>query len=536
VRATLALVTTTIAIALTAPPAHAGTYDVWSCAGPSGEPLPANGWTRESMGGYLGSTCGRPNGALGGRLDEGAVPRGSFARWIFEAPDDTTIARVTMHRTVVPFGLSTIWGRAYLLYRDSPVIREGYGLDACVYLAGPCANSGDDRNPFSDANRFSASSLRAGRLIASAECGGQEATCPAQPIERAGRFTIYRAQIGLEDAFPPTFRSAPSGGLLDAAAPVGGKRAVWFDGVDRGGGLHAAEVVVDGVTVARSALGAEASCREPFRDPVPCPTAADGLIEVDSSLLENGRRNVQLALVDAAGNRTLSEPVAVLVHNDKDPNGTTASRAARLTARFRGGRHSVRRVAFRKTAMVTGRLADRAGTPIGGARLQVYARLDRLGAPERPVATVKTRPNGRYRWIAPRGPSRFIRVAYRTYGSDAADAASVEVKLAVRARIALHIKPRRVANRGRITFRGRLLGGPGKAGAQVTIEAVGRDVRSRVPVTTLRTDARGRFRFSYRFLRSFAPFTYRFRARLMRQPSYPYADGASRIVTVRIVR
>ena len=52
----------------------------------------------------------------------------------------------------------------------------------------------------------------------------------------------------------------------------------------------------------------------------------------------------------------------------------------------------------------------------------------------------------------------------------------------------------------------------------------------------MRTDSRGRFRFSYRFLRSFAPFTYRFRARLIRQASYPYAGGASRVVTVKIVR
>ncbi len=57
-----------------------------------------------------------------------------------------------------------------------------------------------------------------------------------------------------------------------------------------------------------------------------------------------------------------------------------------------------------------------------------------------------------------------------------------------------------------------------------------------MPVATLRTDKRGRFRFSYRFLRSFAPFTYRFRARLIRQASYPYASGSSRIVIVRIVR
>jgi hypothetical protein len=100
----------------------------------------------------------------------------------------------------------------------------------------------------------------------------------------------------------------------------------------------------------------------------------------------------------------------------------------------------------------------------------------------------------------------------------------------------LTVNPARVKNRGRIVFRGRLIGGPGKGGAQVTIEAVGRNVRQRVPVATLRTDKRGRFRFSYRFLRSFAPFTYRFRARLIRQASYPYASGSSRIVTVKIVR
>jgi hypothetical protein len=162
--------------------------------------------------------------------------------------------------------------------------------------------------------------------------------------------------------------------------------------------------------------------------------------------------------------------------------------------------------------------------------------MDRLGERERDAATVKTRADGRYRWRTTRGPSRFIRIGYRAYKSDASEAASAEVKLGVRPKIAFRVTPRNVKNRGSITFRGRLLGGPGKGGAQLTIEAVGRDVRSRVPVTTLRTDARGRFRFSYRFLRSFAPFTYRFRARLMRQASYPYAGGASRIVTVRIVR
>jgi len=98
------------------------------------------------------------------------------------------------------------------------------------------------------------------------------------------------------------------------------------------------------------------------------------------------------------------------------------------------------------------------------------------------------------------------------------------------------VRPHRVRNGGSVTFKGRLIGGPGRAETPVVLEAVGRNARKRVPVATLRTAPRGRFRFRYRFLRSFAPFTYRFRARLIPQASYPYAGGSSRVVIVRIVR
>ena len=33
--------------------AHAGTYEVWSCAGPDGKPVPADGWAPEGGGGVL---------------------------------------------------------------------------------------------------------------------------------------------------------------------------------------------------------------------------------------------------------------------------------------------------------------------------------------------------------------------------------------------------------------------------------------------------------------------------------------------------
>jgi hypothetical protein len=204
--------------------------------------------------------------------------------------------------------------------------------------------------------------------------------------------------------------------------------------------------------------------------PVPCPLEASETIGLDTAALANGAHRVQVALVDAAGNRTLSQPVAVDVQNAKAPNGVPASRVARLTARFRSVRSRDSRervVSFAKSAAVVGRLVDGAGAPIRGAELQVRTRVDRLGERERVVTIVKTGADGRYRWRARKGPSRLIRLSYRAYQSDVGEAASAEVKLGVRPAIALKVSPARVKNRGRIVFRGRLVGGPGKSGAQV---------------------------------------------------------------------
>jgi hypothetical protein len=413
---------------------------------------------------------------------------------------------------------------------------EGYVFDLCVDLNGPCSQPGSHQDPFGATNEYS-TPVKGLRVIASAQCDGS-VPCGWRDLAPVGRFSIYRARIGIADAHPPTFKHAPSGSLLVTSAAVDGERSVRVDGRDAGGGLYSAEVIVDGATVAETRIAPDGTCRKPFFAPVPCPADATATVALDTAALDNGRHHIQTALVDAAGNRTLSNPVDVVVTNAKEPNGAGASRIARLTARFpsAGSNRTERVVGFGKRGVVVGRLVNGAGAPIAGAEVAVHTRLDRLGARERIATTVRTGADGRFRWKVSRGPSRFIRVAYRAYKSDVGESASAEVRLGVRPRIALSVRPRHVRNRGRIAFRGRLVGGPGKGGAQLTIEAVGRSVRQRVPVTTLRTDRRGRFRFSYRFLRSFAPFTYRFRARLMRQASYPYAGGASRIVSVKIVR
>jgi len=58
--------------------------------------------------------------------------------------------------------------------------------------------------------------------------------------------------------------------------------------------------------------------------------------------------------------------------------------------------------------------------------------------------------------------------------------------------------------------------------------------RARIPVTTVRANAKGRFRYRYRFSNSSPGVTYRFQATMHSQRSYPYATGNSRPATVRI--
>jgi hypothetical protein len=121
-------------------------------------------------------------------------------------------------------------------------------------------------------------------------------------------------------------------------------------------------------------------------------------------------------------------------------------------------------------------------------------------------------------------------VAYRAYTHDDAEAASATLTLNVRAAVRLTVNPRRVRNGTLATFSGRLLGGPGRLGTQVTIYALGR--RRAIPVETVSADRRGRFRYRYRFGAIGGPTRFRFQAVVKPQPGYPYARGASPAVDV----
>ena len=151
-----------------------------------------------------------------------------------------------------------------------------------------------------------------------------------------------------------------------------------------------------------------------------------------------------------------------------------------------------------------------------------------------PSVQVVTNPDGTFRFSlegARRAASRLATAPTRsTIAHSHGDAG---LALQVRAGLTLSVTPRRVFPHGTIRFKGRLRGGPGRAGTQVVIYALG-GKRDRIPVATVRANAKGRFHYRYRFRNSAPGVTYRFQATMHPQRGYPYATGSSGTATVRI--
>ena len=350
--------------------------------------------------------------------------------------------------------------------------------------------------------------------------------------------SIYAARMTLLDSLPPTLEVQPHGALIDANEPLAGVQSVSFIARDKGGGLARATLLVDDSPVVQLKPDlATASCAEPYSAIVPCPPRSVFTVDLDTTAISNGAHRLRLLVEDVAGNTIASAPWTASVRNTGTANGSGATLLARLTGRLAGARSAAplqRRIPFGRSIRLTGRLADPAGTPIAGASLDVAFRVRRSGSPWEARGTVMTDARGAWTLVIPRGSSREVRVGYRAFSFDEAPARELIARVDVQARVQLSITPRRVGRRGKIHFHGVLAGGPGKDGTHVTLYAVDRRGRGRIPVVVLRCDARGRFRYVYRFSRTPGPTTYRFIAVVEGQNGYPYAAGRSPIVPVRV--
>lgn len=214
-------------------------------------------------------------------------------------------------------------------------------------------------------------------------------------------------------------------------------------------------------------------------------------------------------------------------------NGSPAAEKVVLTA-VTASRLSTQKVRYGKRVPITGRLVGPTGAPIAGAVLSVQVQTAVPGASMADAAQVTTGSDGRFAYSAPVGSSRIIRFGYRTYTADTAFADTTDVRLLVAAGVTMKATPKKVRNKQATKFTGRLLGKPIAArGVVVDLQVFFRNQWRTFAAP--RTNKAGVYKFKYRFMAGAA--TWKFRARVRKDSSYPYEIGYSvKPVRVRVTK
>jgi hypothetical protein len=325
-----------------------------------------------------------------------------------------------------------------------------------------------------------------------------------------------------------------------------------------GPGVYRVLVDVDGVAVYQgtpesnggrcASIGVDTKGVSEFLYSQPCKRSVAVDVPIDTTKLSNGSHQLKVIVQDAAGNSSTVYAGAISVANQSSPtgppigpgsptalrgpaNGTNASDQAKLTARWNSTAKPIRTSGYGQADRVTGRLMTSTGQPISGAALDVSETPADQGAKAVQLTGVRTGPTGAWALTLPKGiSSSVLRFVYRSHVNDTVPVATATLTLRVHAGIRLRIVPRVTSVGRRIFFSGVLHGTPiPPGGKQLVLEASSGG--EWVEFRTITTNAKGRYRASYRFKLP-GPASYRFRVYSPHEADFPFLAGASNVVSV----
>jgi hypothetical protein len=516
---------------LVAASAHAGSYVVRACDTSAGH-VPNHSWEVAQAQWYpAGGGCANPGERFEAFMwpNQLSAPPGTGSTLTFAAPEGATIADFRFNREVYYYNptASADTKPPYILYELGATPFAGAGeypaaVRDAINAAKPshwygyptgAAPAGPEWIGMRDYPVLRGYDGRARTLRVTVGCSFGGAACS---LRNDGSVVtrIFGAEVRVADATPPSVfdvQITPQGARFSARDNVGVARAQLVDVTDPA----APTVLVD---EDYTAVVSDAGARCDFTYVRPCP---DLSAETIVGQIPSGRRRVVVRIVDAAGNVGDSPPSTQQVGS---PATSCLAGGARLLLRKRAGD-----VGFGRSTRVSGRvLAADGTTPVAGAPVQVYTRVLRRGSGWRPGRSAATGARGRYRIRLPEGPSRAVRVVHREGG---AIRCSPVRRLRVRAGVSLRTDRSVVSRGGRISFSGRLRGGPARGGRLVIVQAF--DGGRWRTFASARTGKRGRWATSYRFSGA-ASGSFRFRAVVRSQAGYPYASGTSRVRLVHV--
>jgi hypothetical protein len=512
--------------------ARAGTYTVLSCRDRASAPLAlgdaAGGWAAGSTGGAgldAVDRCTDPaHGFLATVSGVWPHPVGSAAWWRFVAPPGTVVEGADLEYSgyTRPFdGQSQ--GIVQLRGAQAGTLAGHYGEGA---LAPRWA---------------SLRGLHDAWLQASAQCDGPAGNADCQAGTVHATIEVLRSEVVLADSSPPS--AGPAGGSAMSSAIWQGTETFAFAATDEGSGVRQAIVELDGApALTRTIDDWDGRCVDTtagarvFTRPQPCPSAADALVVVDADALPKGEHDVALRVADAAGNvrtvyaarKTIGGPTAPAGAASATSERDSAPRALLVARWARTGRASLT-ARYGVRSVIRGRLTDGAGAGLGGARIELRSAIDGRRGMAVDKGGARTRADGRFTLIVPRGVcSRTLVLRYR--GRAAAAVAEARLRLTVRAGVALALAPRGAAGSHAIALAGRRGGRPLPRTRKLIELQARRRGRAWGTVRLLRAALDGRFSARYTAPRGARR---ELRAVVREAADYPYATGASRPIRVR---
>ncbi|MFL5835493.1 MAG: hypothetical protein ACJ76K_02760 [Solirubrobacteraceae bacterium] len=515
-RKLLALPLAAVAVLLVSPPARAGTYPMAQCQSTPARAL-SDGWGVFGGAGIY-NTCGGDNG---------------FGLWINELEYNTSAGmgiavpasrpHVTIQRIDTGMNVAQEFDQVSFVrwFAGNQIIfdRELTGW----------AESLISRTPHDASRDFT--------IDVYCTTANGPANCRFSDLHRV--VVLSWLTFTLAEEADPTARA--TGGSLLAPGERRGTQTLAFTADDEDSGLTAVTVKLGGAAV--GSYDFSASCT--YTDWNACPTSQSRTLDVDTTRVRDGSYPLRLDVVDAAGNAvTVDTGRTVTIANagtassaavgeganaaDRGRhNGSGEAAAAILTAELVNRRQAMVLPYRRGAVTVSGRLTQRDGTPIAGARLDVASQTVLPGLPGPDAGQVVTDDDGHWSMTTAQGPSRQVSVGWRAFDRDRSYAETTNLSLLVRAGASMAVRPRRVANGRRVLLSGKLLGRPFPAGGVlVTLQGKPRRGGKWRTFGVTRTRPDGRFRYRYRFTRiAGGSRTFLFRTRINRQEGYPYESG-----------
>lgn len=529
--------------------ASAGDYHVYSCRTPSGESAPADGWSGslsvERVDDYATNTCAQGGALIAALGDQtGHIANTESATWTFESPDWDRLVGATLWRAGYLHGAAGE-NATYQFWLAGPSATDVF--DECLFTKH-CPGQGDPAQALSSQNEVLVPATNLGSVLdvaVACATGLPPAECHGVFEDSNGYAAVvylYAADLTLEQTAPPAASNVS--GELASAPTVSGTSDVAFSASDPGSGVYEAVFSVDGKVVQSTVLNEDGGrCKNvggtsdglaAFLYVQPCPAAVSADVGFDTAAVSNGQHHLVVSVIDAAGNAATVLDRNVTVENPLPPggpNGTNASAQAALSVRWTATPGERLGSGYGHAETILGRLTGPDGIPIVAAQLTVFSRAEYAGAQTAAMTGVRTDSNGRFTLRLPSdSASRTLSFQYSArFGSP--PVVSKTLTLNVRAGVSLHIAPRTAHVGSSIHFSGRLLGGPIPKGGKLVVLEARSPGGPWLEFNVIRSDAHGRFRASYRF--KFAgPARYQFRALCEAEADYPFATGASHVVTV----